>query len=36
MAFLRSVSTLDALPHLYGNGLQMRLPASGDYAEWAE
>ena len=36
MAFLRSVSALDAQPHLYGNGLYLRLPGSNDYAEWAE
>lgn len=36
MAFLRSVSTLDALPQLQGNGLYLRLPGSNDYAEWAE
>ena len=36
MAFLRSVSAFDVPPQLQGNGLHLRLPAAGDYAEWAE
>lgn len=36
MAFLRSVTALDAQPVLQGNGLILRLPASSDYVQWAE
>ena len=36
MSFLRSVSGLDVIPQLHGNGLYLRLPGTGDYAEWAE
>jgi [ribosomal protein S5]-alanine N-acetyltransferase len=36
MAFLRSVSVLDAPAALQGNGLHLRMPVSGDYLQWAE
>ena len=36
MAFLRSVTALDAQPVLQGNGLQLRMPVSSDYPQWAE
>jgi [ribosomal protein S5]-alanine N-acetyltransferase len=36
MAFLRSVTASDYLPQLQGQEIFLRMPASGDYAEWAE
>ncbi len=36
MAFLRSVSASDNLPQLQGEAVFLRMPAAGDYAEWAE
>jgi len=35
MAFFRTVSANDTLPAIAGNGVTLRLPQSGDYAEWA-
>jgi len=35
MAFFRTVSANDTLPAVAGNGVTLRLPQSGDYAEWA-
>jgi len=36
MAFLRSVTAGDTLPQLHGKDVFLRLPASGDYPDWAE
>jgi [ribosomal protein S5]-alanine N-acetyltransferase len=36
MAFLRSVSLGESLPHLLGQDVYLRVPSSGDYADWAE
>lgn len=36
MAFLRSVTALDPPVTLQGRGLHLRIPASGDYPQWAE
>jgi [ribosomal protein S5]-alanine N-acetyltransferase len=36
MAFLRVVASTDTGPVLKGNGLLLRCPTSGDYAQWAE
>lgn len=36
MAFLRAGIAADATPILEGNGLYLRPPVLGDYAEWAE
>ena len=35
MAFFRTVSSNEALPSIAGAGVQLRVPQSGDYAEWA-
>ena len=35
MAFFRSVSFNDSMPAIAGDGVSLRMPQSGDYAEWA-
>ncbi|MBI3705442.1 MAG: GNAT family N-acetyltransferase [Rhizobiales bacterium] len=35
MAFFRSVSFNDSMPAIAGDGVSLRVPQSGDYAEWA-
>jgi [ribosomal protein S5]-alanine N-acetyltransferase len=35
MAFFRTVSSSDALPAIAGPGVTLRVPQSGDFAEWA-
>ena len=35
MAFFRTVSSSDNLPAITGAGVTLRLPQSGDFAEWA-
>jgi [ribosomal protein S5]-alanine N-acetyltransferase len=35
MAFFRSVSFSDSMPAIVGDGVSLRVPQSGDYAEWA-
>ena len=35
MAFFRSVSLNETMPNIRGNGVTLRVPQSGDYAEWA-
>jgi len=34
MAFFRSVSFNDSMPAILGDGVALRVPQSGDYAEW--
>jgi [ribosomal protein S5]-alanine N-acetyltransferase len=36
MAFLRSVTSIEAPATLQGNGLHLRVPVTGDYPQWAE
>lgn len=36
MAFLRSVSTADTGPVVYGEAVVLRMPQMGDYGAWAE
>jgi ribosomal-protein-alanine N-acetyltransferase len=35
MAFFRTVSSNDNVPSIGGNGVLLRMPQSGDHAEWA-
>ncbi len=35
MAFFRSVSFSESIPAIAGNGVTLRVPHSGDFAEWA-
>jgi ribosomal-protein-alanine N-acetyltransferase len=35
MAFFRTVSSSDSLPAITGPGVTLRVPQSGDFAEWA-
>src|SRR5512146_3126400 len=35
MAFFRTVSSSDSLPAIAGAGVTLRVPQSGDFAEWA-
>jgi ribosomal-protein-alanine N-acetyltransferase len=35
MAFFRTVSSNDNVPSIAGNGVLLRMPQSGDHAEWA-
>ena len=36
MAFFRTANFSDPLPVIEGDGVALRPPAPGDYAEWAE
>jgi ribosomal-protein-alanine N-acetyltransferase len=35
MAFFRTVSSSESLPAITGAGVTLRVPQSGDFAEWA-
>ena len=35
MAFFRTVSSNDNMPAITGKGVMLRVPHSGDFAEWA-